>query len=1105
MPPGMWSMDNMYLSRADNVPTMRPDYLMDGESIYAVSDDAILQESGGIPDIVNTITGIYGSDRLMYITSYIPWASISGIPAMAMDSYTTGTATAASGSSTVDFAALGVGIDLDQKTWRGALLEIDGDGRYYVVDKVTAAVPGSQTGTVQLVAPTEAAYSGDTYELFFNHNCYRAAFNKAEVQQNGAYLIYGTPDIADQIGVEDITGPFYGQATETDWEYGGHVYYDTSGISNDDTSGQQYTLATNGTSWINVIYGPGTEHEAYWITTNITVDNTWTSVLMDDDELPDNTHFNSIKRNTTRGFLAGAIKEVGGDEEAIVIWSADSGATWSNAGVEDPDAGDADFEAPWQCQCAEDDGTTLTVVMYNTTTKAIRLLYSTDDGVSWNNTTGVNTWTGTAQTKIKYMDSKFVVAGGNGYIYYSSDGQAFTAEQISSDVATMTVICDIAYNNGDGGSDYFVAVSSTGHIARCTTINGTWADVGLSGPVHFGVLAYNYVHYDVRGQKFMIPTKDYLITSVDNGANWRMTSLTRYGIGDVNEPSNIDWSGMDLAVMYNTGGWIDDDLIKWLVFDRAYLVSWEVPDFAPISEDYRSNSVSVLDGYTVLVGMREFESGVWNYYPRRVRWSVAGSPVDFTSTGSGNGDLRGSGALLRSTPVNGRIVIFETVAVGALVPRGDTDDPWDYDIIDENFSFLSNPVVVGGACYIIGTDGLLHVTDGIEELTEIGASFDLNEFDDFDKTKPVWLVHSIELNSIFCYYRDISATVHPAYVISVANGGVSEFKLSHLDDSDDVLVEVPGSVIAAENSSLERTYVSYGPTSDDTDAISLAFLDSGRWITGTDTITSRATTTQSAKWDSLIETGELYITAEGEKSSVKHLIVETYTDGGDGTNADPPYLTAAVKSTEDSDYATSGDAVGTATMTTSALTGSGTAWSTTIAGPNAGSTQQKCNGSTKTFTLPCLGAQARVYLDTTLQTAYTTSAKTITFTTAPGATVTLYAYWENFPEIKAKTGDMFKSSEGWHRVTAISSAQDITVDHYLSTGSETVVHYPAWQLDDGHGRIEIGINRLVEGVQIRLYLIPDYDGLQQSTVAKITGSSIGFVPQGRKIVKATGS
>ena len=338
-------------------------------------------------------------------------------------------------------------------------------------------------------------------------------------------------------------------------------------------------------------------------------------------------------------------------------------------------------------------------------------------------------------------------------------------------------------------------------------------------------------------------------------------------------------------------------------------------------------------------------------------------------------------------------------------------------------------------------------------------------------------------------------------VVSISTGGVSEFEIPHLDDSDDILSEVPGSIVATDGSPLNRTYVSYGPNSGDTANCQLGYLLSGAVASGTDTINNRTATAQEVKWYATFETGELYVTQEGEKSSIKHLIIESYT-ASDSGNSDRPYIVAEVKSIEDSDFATSGDTTGTATISTTAVTGVGTAWSNTIVTGTAAA------GEIGPYTLPCIATQARVYVDTTLQvedTDYTTSGNTITLTTDLGTGEVLYAYWENVPEIKVKVGDFFKSTEGWHRITAVNTSTDIDCDHYLSTGTETVTHYPAWQLDDGHGRVELGINRLVEGVQIRLYLIPDYDGTQQSTIAKITGLSIGYVPQGRKLVKATGS
>jgi hypothetical protein len=271
-------------------------------------------------------------------------------------------------------------------------------------------------------------------------------------------------------------------------------------------------------------------------------------------------------------------------------------------------------------------------------------------------------------------------------------------------------------------------------------------------------------------------------------------------------------------------------------------------------------------------------------------------------------------------------------------------------------------------------------------------------------------------------------------------------------------------------------------------------------ITGRDVpFSPGGTVIQSDYWNSMLETGELYITEEGSKCSLKHLLVETYTKSSVSGATAQPWFTAEVKSIEDADFATPGDTAGTATMTTTALTGSGTAWSTKIADGD---------DATTVFDLPCQGRIARVYIDSTLQvsgTDYTIDGNEITLAAVLASGEELFAYWDAVPEVIVKVGDVFKSTEGWHRVTAIADATNITLDHYLSTGSETVTHYPAWQLDDGHGRVEVGINRLVEGVQIRLYIIPEYNSTDQAEIVKITGLSIGYVPQGRKILKATGS
>ena len=485
----------------------------------------------------------------------------------------------------------------------------------------------------------------------------------------------------------------------------------------------------------------------------------------------------------------------------------------------------------------------------------------------------------------------------------------------------------------------------------------------------------------------------------------------------------------------------------------------------------------------------------WTYYPRRIRWTAPKTYNDFNGVGSGTANANGDGAFLDARSVNGRIVVFETNDISAIVPRGNVADPWDFDVIKENIRFLSNPIVVDDFCYFIASDGLLWKTDGISA-TEAGASFDITEFDDFTEDKPISLDYSRALNSLIAYFFDSSVSSPVGYMISLSTGAVTKIGLPVLSD-DNNIGEEPKYLCAVADSSDQRVLVSYHPDSGDTDAVVISYLDSGAQLTGVDYLTNY--------WYTTIETGEFYLVPEGKKTSLHSLIVRTYSDSSTSDNDSRPYITVEVKSLEDSDWHSSGDAVGTATMTTTALTGSGTAWSTTIAGPNSGSTQQKCNGSTTVFTLPCLGAQARVYLDSTLQTAYTTSGKTITFTTAPGATKTLYVYWDAYPEIKIAVGDHFKSTEGFHRVTAIDSAQDITLDHYLSTGSETVTHYPCTQMPDGEGETKIGIRKLVEGVLIRLYVIPEYGSASAPTIVKITGLSIGHIPRGRKILEATGS
>ena len=187
-----------------------------------------------------------------------------------------------------------------------------------------------------------------------------------------------------------------------------------------------------------------------------------------------------------------------------------------------------------------------------------------------------------------------------------------------------------------------------------------------------------------------------------------------------------------------------------------------------------------------------------------------------------------------------------------------------------------------------------------------------------------------------------------------------------------------------------------------------------------------------------------------------------------------------------------GDRNGTITVTDEACTGDETAWSSTIG----------ASGET-VYDTPCLATQARVYVGSTAQTLGTqytiTDTKEITFGAATGDTV--YAYWENQPEVVADVGDMIQTTEGWHRVSAFGTAEAATLDHYMSETVEdaTATHHHGSPFPVGEGQIKIGISKLVEGVKLRFLIFHRSDG--DATVTKITGVSVGHVPAGEKIVE----
>jgi hypothetical protein len=243
-----------------------------------------------------------------------------------------------------------------------------------------------------------------------------------------------------------------------------------------------------------------------------------------------------------------------------------------------------------------------------------------------------------------------------------------------------------------------------------------------------------------------------------------------------------------------------------------------------------------------------------------------------------------------------------------------------------------------------------------------------------------------------------------------------------------------------------------------------------------------------------IQTPEDWIVAEGAKTAIKHLIVRTYTDGT--TEATNPIVAVQIRSLEDSDWSDNGDSTGTITVNTTSCIGTGTAWSNTLDATND-----------PVYTTPCLATQARVYDNDVLQTLGTdyTITDTKEITLGAAATGTVKVYWENEPTIKMEVGDLIQTTEGWHEVTAVTNATNLTLGHYLTTGADvpgsdaTATHHPAARMPVGDGEVKIGITGLVEGMRLRIIVMPDSGG--DATVAKITGVSVGHIPMGEKKVE----
>lgn len=559
------------------------------------------------------------------------------------------------------------------------------------------------------------------------------------------------------------------------------------------------------------------------------------------------------------------------------------------------------------------------------------------------------------------------------------------------------------------------------------------------------------------------------------------------------------------VVSHPVGGTTLRNAVSILDISPGTYVSYYVDEFTPISDLYRSKCYGIVNGYVVLFGLLEYDAvdDEWDYTPRRIRWTAPATVNNFTLDGSGTADVLGNGEFIDARTVNERIVMFESNAISTLVPRGIVDDPFDYEVIHRGIRIASNPCVVNDIIYFIADDGLLYSTNGVT-VEELGASFDLTKFDDFDDKRPAWLVYSVELNSLLVFYPD--DTIQTVYCICLANGLVTSWDL--LDASDVYPVK---SIVAVESSSDISTFVGYNPqasgqTYDEVCTISV--LETGEGIDGVDTIGRFAS---SGNWYGEIETGNLFNEKfpEGIKIALKHIIVHTYTDSSTVTYN--PDIVIEVKSVEDTAWSGADDILADSAITISSTTASLSDSTPPTAFSNVLGTADE---TAQTYNLPWIAANCRIYT----KTGSTYTACTLV-TSAPDAVNeyqitgtkqikvygttghTIYCFCENEPVVKAKVGDYVETTNGLLRITAITDYNTATLYSNRDNGL-TGSHIYSEQIPVGSGKVKVAINKLVEGCKLRIRVVPRVGG--EATIVKITGISLGYVPLGEKILEATG-
>ena len=305
--------------------------------------------------------------------------------------------------------------------------------------------------------------------------------------------------------------------------------------------------------------------------------------------------------------------------------------------------------------------------------------------------------------------------------------------------------------------------------------------------VHPGAL----IEIDDTSEVFRIATVTSDTAATVDGIPTATTGTSTYTITSVHSYDRADYpihfEVYTTSYVYQTTPPLDEDgetleqetmAGPWYATVSASAVS----AFAPCSTIYRSHGFGIVDSYVVLLNTREYATGAWTHYPRRIRWSAPGLVNDFSATGSGTADLTGAGQLLDARRVGHNLVLFESLGIGALYTTGDTTNPFQYKIISENLRIISNPIAVNDVVYFVAADGLLYQTNALE-VQPVSTLFDISAYDDFDDAGPVQLTFDAATQCLMCYRPRESDDEHLIYLIEPLSGAVTALKAPVLLES----------------------------------------------------------------------------------------------------------------------------------------------------------------------------------------------------------------------------------------------------------------------------------------------------------------------------------